>query len=75
MGTYVMNLPVGSQITTLSKLLVTDVTFIRLIACVSSNVDLKSARAHERLAADVTLERSFSSVPPEVVREVSMGCE
>lgn len=70
-----MNLPVGSQIATLSKLLVTDVALIRLIARVSSNVDLESARAHEGLTADVALERSFTGVPPEVVGEVSMGCE
>ena len=41
--TYVVNLPVSSQIATLSKLLVTDVTLIWLVASVSSDVDLESA--------------------------------
>jgi len=40
---HVMNLSVGSKITTLSETFLTDVACIRLIARVSSDVDLESA--------------------------------
>ena len=70
-----MNFAVGSEITALSKFLATDVTVVRFLSCMASNVDLKSTGTHKRLSTDVALEWTFSSMSTVVVREMPMCSE
>lgn len=60
------------QISTFSKFLVTNITFIRPFACMTPYVDLKGTRSHERLITDVALEGPLTSMTPVMVREMSM---
>ena len=70
-----MNFAVGSEITALCKFLATDVTVVRFLSCMASNVDLKSTGTHKRLPTDVALEWTFSSMSTVVVREMPMCSE
>ena len=63
------------QIATLSKLLGAYITLIRSLTCMAPNVYLQCARSHKGLLTHCAFEGSFASMPPKMVRQMSMCCE
>ena len=74
-GRIHMDFFVRSQVARFREFFEANIAFKWLLTSVSTHVDLQSARSHEALATLVALERSLARVPPEVVAQVSVGCE